>query len=591
MLAALVLACGDSGPPQVPAPAVDLIAQADAASEIVDPELLLRHSSRLLKSDAEAYLGEELRRIGIVPIGPGGSWQQPFEKQRRLGRVSAPWVLQQGERRVVLAGGRDVVAALGGKWGGVRLRGTPLVFVAPTLAVPAGTLDGKVLVVLSPPASQAGATSGSPLPDLFRRAVATGAYGVLVLPRAGWGASLPTATAASLLTEGSGLPIAGWLNEEAARGLALALAGVTLEGLARLEWRQDLLPLSLGTMHGEVGGRIDREPHHNVVGVVPARQGGFDETVALVASLPAGATDDAVTPDDRRSRAAAAAELLAVATGFQALSDPPRRTVVVAFTDPGEDGLAGARRLAADSRWGGPRLAAAVVLAGGNLAGPTEDVALVGDQASPVRGLAARVAARQARRLATDLEPGLFWTSPARALIRAGVPTAMLEPGRVPQPVPAGAMATVRATASGEARSAGGMVQDARFAFRLALELAEGGRLPRVDAARVEAALRVPLPPPPPAVPPRPLRPVGPPLSSAALPAGASGSAGSQVGAAAPSPTDAAGAAGNTPPELARAPGFVAPPPADPPPAALAPQPEPPATPAAATPTPTPPQR
>jgi hypothetical protein len=580
------LACGRSGDSPLPPPAVDLLAQADAAGEIVDAPTLAGHASALMASDPRAYLVLRLRSLGLAPGGPGRAWIQPFERLHRVARAVAPWVVQRGEQRAVFAGGRDLVAALGGRWGRVRLRGVQAVFVAPSLAAPPGALAGRVLVVLDPPPAAPG--GAAPLGDLFRRAAAAGAHAVLVLPRPGVTATLPHVEAAAAATAGSGIPVAVWLTDAAARELLRALAGTSLEAMVRLEWRGDLLPLVLGSVQGEVAAEVAREVHHNVVAVLPARVVGDasgEETVALVASLPAGHSDadatagvasSAAARGDAKVQAAALAELLGIATAFQALPEAPRRAVVFLVVEAGEDGLAGARRLLADERWGGHRLAGAVVLASGNVWGPTEDVTFLGVQASPLAGLVVRVAALQGRRVAADPAPwrGLVWSNPAWALLQAGVPTVLLEPGSIPLPPPAelpGMAAPVAAGSLAGGRSGTppaivGLVEDARLAFRVALELAEGDRPPRVVPARVQAALNAP--PPLPA--PTPVVRLARPRQPAAV--------------ATPSPTEAAGSPATT------AEGSVAsgeaPPPATPAssPAAVAPSPAPAAT-------PTPPQR
>ena len=522
-------ACG-GGPPQAPPPpAVDLSRQAEAASEIVDPALLQRHTERLLAApDPESYLTTELWRIGLVPGGAKGGWRQPFENRRHVAHTSA-WVLTRGDARATL-GTDDVVAALGGRAGGVRLRELQAVFVAPTLQAPAGALRSKVLVVLDPVAVAAPNPSASvtaapttqgqpalpssaapppsppaPLPDLLRRAAAAGAHAVVVLPRPGLPSTFPTSARAAELAANSGVLVVAWLDDVAARALVRIGLDLPLEALARLEWRNDLLPLPLGTVRAEVKGDVEREPHHNLLAVLPGRSS--DEAVAVIATLPgsrrragspradargaAGAVDPGVAASaDSRAVTAAAAELVAVATAFQALSDPPRRTVIFAFTDPGDDGLAGARQLLADPRFRPPHLSAGLVIAAANLGAPTQDVSFVGARASPLYGMTAQLAALQGRRVVDG--PGLVWRSPAWALIQARVPVAVLEPGVVPRAGPAfGDVGNVvPAAAIAPQPPFSGMLEDARLAFRAALELAEGGRPPRVDPARVEAVLR-----------------------------------------------------------------------------------------------------
>ena len=536
-----------------------------------------------------------------MPGGAKGGWVQPFEDRRSVARPTGTWVLARGEGRATL-GTADIVAALGGSGSGIRLRGLPAVFVAPTLAAPAGALASKVVVVLDPgsaatvPGAPDAADAPPPVVDLLRRAAAARAHAVLVLPRPGVAATLPSPKRAAELAAGSGVQAVAWLNDAAARALVRIGLDVGLEALPRLEWRGDLLPLALGTLHAEVRAQVDREPRRNVVAVLPRRPGGGDEVVAVAAELPATRSRRAVVAGvDPRARAAAAAELLAVATAFQALSDPPRRTVVFAFTDPGVDGLAGARRLLADPRWPPAKLSAALVLAGGNLGPPTADVSFVGARASPLYGLTARLAVLQGRRVG-DAAPwqAPIWSSPAWAFIQARVPAALLAPGASPRTGPAVTeTGFVVAAAAPAPPPFSGLREDARLAFRVALELAEGGRAPRVDPARVEAVLRQPVAVVAPIV--AATRPRQPRRDAAiAIAGGESIGAPPQTGA--PEGEAASASGGQGAPALSNVPEFVAPPPAAPAPGAD--EPAPPAQspsggeePPAAVPSPTPPQR
>ncbi|HEV8240331.1 MAG TPA: hypothetical protein VGS57_13260 [Thermoanaerobaculia bacterium] len=580
---ALLAACGGSSRQSAPPPAVDLLRQAQPASEIVEPAQLQRHVQELLAAkDPRLYLAGELQRLGLVPGGAKGGWEQPFENRRRVARSSA-WVLARGDGRATL-GTNDVVAALGGRAAGVRLRGLQAVFVAPTLAVRAGALASKVVVVLAPvaaPLSSAPVTpmSGvaaaatpppaapSPLPDLLRRAAAAGAHAVVVLPRPGVPSVLPTPSRAAELAAGSGVPVVAWLDDTAAQALLHIGLDVSLEAMPRLEWRLDLQPLALGTVHAEVRTEVDRERHRNIVALLPGR-GESTEAVAVIATLPgstpraaaaAGEPDAGAPVADTRTEAAAAVELLAVATAFQALSDPPRRTVVFALTDPGSDGLAGARQLLADPRLQPPRLAAALVLAAANLGPPTQDVSFVGARASPLYGMTARLAALQGRRIVGDTAPqlGRIWHSPAWALLQARVPVALFEPGVVARPGPsfpeAGAVVPV---ADVGAQPFAGMLEDARLAFRVALELAEGGRPPRVDPAKVETVLRQPVFVAPPVM--IPARPRSRQIAAAAP--DIEGGAGVSLPTTGGEPA-AAQPPGPRPPGLSSVPEFVAPPP------------------------------
>ena len=558
-LALAASSCGGGREAPPPPPVVDLLRQVPAADEVVHAGRLAAELRALSGADPSAFLAARLRELGFAPGGPNGAWRQPFERVTRVARPQAPLVLQNGERRVSLAAGSDFVAALGTDASAARAGGTELLFVHGGMEPPAGspsadrqpppsagaatrergaqpgaapapvppappTAPGRTFVAFAPwPA--AGQTPEAALGALLRRAATRGAAALLVLPRPGTGATLPPPREAARLAAGSGLPLAVWLSEPAARAALMGLTGTGLEGFTRLEGRSDVLPLAIGRVGQlRVAAVEERDRRHNVVGVLPHRSGGTEgEVVALVAPLPvtraAGPEPAGPHPwGDRRGQVAAAAELLSALAALRTLSDAPRRDVVVAFVDPGEDGLEGTRRLIADPQFAPERLAAALVVLAGNLGGPGREVTLVGLQASPLAAQATRAAASYGRQARPDAAPwrGTMWSSPAWAFLQAGVPSLLVEPGApsAPPAAPAAA-ATARAGQRASARvaptpprpragsMADGLIADARLLLRLTLELSEAPRRPeRADPRRVEQQLREPPPPAP--VPPAP---------------------------------------------------------------------------------------
>src|SRR5688500_11237122 len=475
-------ACGGDPPSPPLPPVVDLMRQAPAADETIHAARLAADLRGLSGKDPGAAVPARLRELGCAPGGPNGGWRQPFDRLTRVARPQAPLVLQNGERRITLAPGREFVAAIGTDAAAARAGGTELLFVHSALDPPSQQAAGiPSAAAPEDPAARGAAAAGGPtrqaprpppgrtfvtfppwpaagqpvetaLAAMLRRAGAQGAAAVLVVPRPYAGGELPAPRAAARLAAGSGVPIVVWVTEPAARGLLMGLAGTGLEGFARLEGRRDVLPLPIGRVAQlRVAAVEERDRRHNVVGVLPRRPGeGDGEVVALVAPLPVEApTAEASAPPppwgDRRAQVSASAELLSALAALRALSDAPRRDLVVAFLDPGKDGLEGAQRLMADPRFAPDRLASALVVVAGNLGGPTPDVTAVGLQASPLAPLAARAAAPYGRRAVPDPAPwrGTLWRSPAWAFLQAGVPALLIEPGTaaVAAPAPGGAPA------------------------------------------------------------------------------------------------------------------------------------------------------
>jgi hypothetical protein len=578
-------------------PVVDLLRQAPAADEAIHGERLAADLEALLGAGPAAAAAGRLHALGVAPGGPEGGWRQPFDLVTRVARPAAPLVLHAGDRPVTLAPGGDFVAALGTDAVEARAGGTEVVFVSSDLAAEPGALAGRTLLLLAP-ARHPGDEAGGQLVELLRRAAVQRVAAVIVLPRPGAAAVLPAPAAAARVASGTGVPMAVWVSEPAARALLPALAGTGLDALPRLERRGDLLPLAVGRV---AQLRVVAEEAHdrrfNLVGVVPSRPGqGEREVVAVVAPRPGPPPGEGeARAGDPRALAAAGAELLAAAAALQALSDPPRRDVVLALVDPGEGGLEGTRQLLADPRWAPARMAGAVVLGTGNRWGPTREVTAAGLQESPLAPFVTRAAAAYGRRVVPDPAPwrGALQSSPAWAFLEAGVPAVLLEPRQAEASQPTGtgvAAAALRsggrtrpaeglaapppAPPSGRVAELAGMVADARLLFRTILELTETpARPPRVELARVEQALRQAAPP------------VAPPAATArarasrapvAVPAGPAGEVDPEPAA----PTSVAQPA---------APAFAAPPPppaqeleaAPSPPPATDPQPQPSAEPSA----------
>src|SRR6185436_4427218 len=112
------------------------------------------------------------------------------------------------------------------------------------------------------------------------------------------------------LAANSGVLVVAWLDDVAALALVRIGLDLPLEALPRLEWRDDLLPLPLGTVQAEVKGDVERERHHNLLAVLPGRSS--DEAVAVIATLP-GSRRRAGKPGADSRGAAAVADMPAAA--------------------------------------------------------------------------------------------------------------------------------------------------------------------------------------------------------------------------------------------------------------------------------------
>ena len=117
-------ACRGEPPSPPPPPVVDLLRQAPAADETVHAARLAADLRGLAGKDPGAVVAARLRELGFAPGAQNGGWRQPFDRVTRVARPQAPLVLQNGERRISLAPGRDFVAALGTDAAAARAGGT-----------------------------------------------------------------------------------------------------------------------------------------------------------------------------------------------------------------------------------------------------------------------------------------------------------------------------------------------------------------------------------------------------------------------------------------------------------------------------------
>jgi hypothetical protein len=502
LVAALALAiasCRRDARLELPAPPVDLAAQALAADEIVHAERLLRHLEALRGEAGRAYLVTELQRLGLEPGGPDGSFEQSVV-ETRTELDATPWVFRRGARELALHIGGDFVAAPGLRWSTTRLVEAPLAFAGNDGVATGGGLDlsGALLLVALTVPEELGETARQALLATSRRvlerAALAGARGVLFFATS----PLPLTPGEALETSrDTGVEVAGWLSEVAARSLLAMVAVTNPAHLWSLGARPGFVPLALDA-HASIELRhtVREVSSRNVVAMRRGRTvEGEAERVLFFAPLPAeghpGEGSSTGSPGDpatvpRVDAAAAGAQLLAIAAGFQLLSDPPRRTVLFAFTAPGRDGMRGLRELL-EAAPGAPPVVAAVELAGRGPRAGSQRVGAVAHDGSPVAAEVERAARSQGWRvLSAPFPPGTsLASSPLRVLAEAGVPGVSLTaaPGTEPAAaLPGGAPSASRRPAGGPPGvdpvstappTLDELVLGARLAFRIGLEIAE----------------------------------------------------------------------------------------------------------------------
>jgi Zn-dependent M28 family amino/carboxypeptidase len=512
-------------------------ALARAESTITGPALL--HDIATLASDrfegrapgtrgedsTVAYLEGELRRIGLQPGNPDGTYVQQVPLVGTTSTVDAR--VTANAKTETLAPLTDVVA-----W---SLRPDTLVvspmsemiFVGYGVVAPEYRWDdfkgvdvrGKVVVML---------VGDPPVPDprdsarladslfkgkamtyygrwtyKFEQGAARGAAAVLLVHQTG-PAGYPWATVQSNAHEKfevaggpAHVPVEGWIQLDVARRL-FAAGGHDFAAFERTARTRAFRPVPLGaTASFTVRNAVRRVQSRNVV----ARLDGSDprlktEYVVLSAhwdaygigrpiggdSIYNGALDDA----------SGVAWLLAEARAFRALPVAPRRTLVFLAVTAEEQGLLGSRWYGQHPLYPLDRTLADVNMDAMNPWGRTRGIVSLGHGQSTLEELLAREASKDSRVVRADpeSEKGYFYRADHFEFARRGVPAlSFLFPGTDYLDKPAGYEQRVRGDyiardyhkPSDEVKpdwDLAGIVDDTRLLFRVAADVANGATWP-----------------------------------------------------------------------------------------------------------------
>ncbi|HKQ61722.1 MAG TPA: M28 family peptidase [Candidatus Polarisedimenticolaceae bacterium] len=409
---------------------------------------------------ARAYIRAEMEQLGLRPGGPGDQWEQPFAMVGLTTRAPKTWPFRAGERTLDLSLWDDFILASGVQAERARLDGAELVFVGYGITAPefgwddfkGRDLRGKLLLMLNNDPDES--------PELFagkRRlyygrwdykyesAAKQGAAGAIILhtPES---AGYPWAVVQNswsgeqfeLPDEGGPrLQLTGWVTEQAGRRL-VALGGQDLDRLVAAAHRRDFQPVDLGVRTSvDVACELRRVETANVLGVLPGVAGPLAEQLVVFS---AHHDHLGVGPPDERGdsiyngaldNASGVAQLLAVARAFVALPAAPSRSVLFLALAAEEQGLLGSEYYARHPTVPAGRIAADINFDGGNIWGPTTDIALIGRGKSDLDRLAEAAAARQGRHVTDEAFPdrGFFYRSDQFNFAKIGVPSLYFDQG------------------------------------------------------------------------------------------------------------------------------------------------------------------
>ncbi|MDX1624564.1 MAG: M28 family peptidase [Gemmatimonadota bacterium] len=465
LLAASLLlpAPGDAQTPELPG--------ADTAASTIDADVLFGHT-RFLSSDllagrgpgtrgdrlAQEYIAAEMETLGLEPAGPGGSWLQPFTLVGLTALGSPPLRLTGPDGETISLPWREEwIGSSGRQEARAEIEGAEVVFVGYGIVAPEeewddyGDVDvsGKVLLFLNN--DPAGDRFGGEKRLYYGRwtykyeiAAEKGAAAALVIhttPSAGYPWQVVSSSWSGTqfqLPAGDEPRVAveAWVTEEAARRL-VALGGEDLDTLVDAAQSPDFTPVPLGvTAEAGFDVEMERTETANVLGRLPGsdpeRKG---EHVLFTAHYDHLGVGEPVEGDSihngARDNALGTASVLALARAYQALPEPPARSMLFGFVGAEEQGLLGSMYLAENPVVPNCDVVANINIDGGNIWGRTNDVRQIGRGKSTLDSWLDRFAGAQGREVLPEEFPdkGYYYRSDQFSFAKVGIPAIYLDEG------------------------------------------------------------------------------------------------------------------------------------------------------------------
>jgi Zn-dependent M28 family amino/carboxypeptidase len=460
--------------PSVSAPPVTLTPAEKAAAARITPEVLRAHV-RFLANDllegrgpasrgdrlAQLYIATRLEALGLQPGAPDGSWYQPFDIVGMTSRNPETLTARKGGESADLKYHQDFIAFSGVHQPQARLADAEIVFVGYGIVAPeygwddykGADLKGKVLLMMNndpedDPKLFAGKTRlyYGRWDYKYDQAAKTGAAGAIIIhtaPSAGYGWQVIqtswTGEQFSLPHEGGPqLQVKSWVTEDSAWRLA-RLGGQNLDALRAAAQKKDFRPVPLGvTVSLDLKNEVSKKQTANVIGRLPGRDPALAKEAVIYTAHHdhLGIRTDAKPGEDAiyngaLDNASGVASFLAIAQAMTSMPQAPRRSVIFAAVAAEEQGLLGAKYLAAHPPLPPGRIAANINMDGMNIWGRTRDLTMIGLGKSSLDHWIHGIAALQGREVVPDQFPdkGFFYRSDQFALARIGVPAAYFDAG------------------------------------------------------------------------------------------------------------------------------------------------------------------
>jgi Zn-dependent M28 family amino/carboxypeptidase len=462
-----------AGPGLAAAP-VTLSPAEKAAAARITPEILRSHvrflSDDLLEGRGPAsrgdrltqlYIATRLEALGLQPAAPDGSWYQPFDIVGVTSHSPQTLAARRTGESVELKYHQDFIAVAGVQEPQARLADAEIVFVGYGIVAPEYgwndykdmDLKGKVLLMMNnDPEDDPNLFAGKTRLYYGRwdykydQAARTGAAGAIIIhttPSAGYGWQVIqtswTGEQFSLPHEGGPqLQVKSWVTEDSARRLA-KLGGQDLDALRTAAQKKDFRPVPLGvTVSLELKNDVSKKQTANVIGRLPGSDAALSREAVIYTAHHdhLGLRTDAKPGEDAiyngaLDNASGVASFLAIAQALTSMPQAPRRSVIFAAVAAEEQGLLGAKYLAAHPPLPAGRIAANINMDGMNIIGRTRDLTMIGLGKSSLDDWILGIAAVQGRKVVPDQFPdkGFFYRSDQFALARIGVPAAYFDAG------------------------------------------------------------------------------------------------------------------------------------------------------------------
>jgi Zn-dependent M28 family amino/carboxypeptidase len=408
-----------------------------------------------------AYLVDELKKLGLAPGNPDGTYVQDVPA---VGFSGSPTMsFAAGDRTLQLTPVADFVANSQRLESEVRVVDSEMIFVGYGVVAPEFGWDdfkdvdvrGKTILMLvgDPPVPDP--ADPSKLDENVFRGRAMTYYGrwtykyeiaatkgaaAAIIVHETEPASYPwQVISASHSREALGLvsarrntdlvAVQSWITLERASEL-VAATGRSFADLKQAAARRDFRPLPLGARASVVIHNHTREARtRNVIGCLEGSDPVLKNEYVIFS-----AHWDHLGRDPHRSgdpifhgasdNASGVAGLFAIARAMRALPQPPRRSVLFLFPTAEEKGLLGARYYAMHPLHPLERTVAVINIDGLNASGPTRDITLNGDDNSTLIDLLRAHVATQGRRVAPDPKPeaGFYYRADHFEFAKVGVP-------------------------------------------------------------------------------------------------------------------------------------------------------------------------